>query len=128
MESNIIYNYEDLKRLILEKTKENSYFLIYDDIFFEKIKRKQVITRDVYSIAKQLLQPLSVMRYFIFKVKDNYTPKEIYDFIDLLRQEVCILLTIFNPKSKEVFILNICDDDDYVIEERIMNLLGMEEN
>lgn len=128
MESNIIYNYEDLKQLILNHTKENSYFLIYDDIFFEKIKKKQVITRDVYAIAKGLLQPLSVMKYYKFKVKDNYTTKEIYDFIDLLRQEVCILLTIFNPKSKEVFILNICDDDDYVIEEHIMNLLRMEEN
>ena len=128
MESNIIYNYEDLKSLILDKTKVNSYFLIYDDIFFEKIKKKQVITRNVYSIAKQLLQPLSVMKYYIFRVKDNYSTKEMYDFIDLLRQEVCILLTIFNPKSKEVFILNICDNDDYVIEEYIMNLLELEEN
>lgn len=128
MESNIIYNYEDLKSLILTYAKEHSYYLIYDDIFFEKIIQKQVITRDVYSIAKKLLQPLSVMRYFKFNVKDDYTTKEMYDFINLLRQEVCILLTIFNPKSKEVFILNICDDDDYVIEEHIMNLLGLEEN
>ena len=128
MESNIIYNYEDLKKLILDYTKENSYFLIYDDIFFEKVKKRQIITREVYSIAKGLLQPLSVMKYYKFKVIYNYTTKEIYDFIDILRQQVCILLTIFNPKSKEVFILNISDDDDNAIEKHIINLLEMDEN
>ena len=87
MQNNIIYNYEELKRLIIEHTKENSYFLIYDDLYFEKIERNQVITREVYSVAKPILKPLSVMKYIKFKVKQNYTTKEVYELLDKIRKK-----------------------------------------
>lgn len=126
MQNNIIYNYEELKRLIIEHTKENSYFLIYDDLYFEKIERNQVITREVYSVAKQILKPLSVMKYIKFKISENYSTKEVYDFVDKIRKLTCIILTIFNKKSKEILLLYINNKNSNLLEQYIKKIVEME--
>lgn len=126
MESNIIYNYEDLRELIISHTKEGAYFLIYDDLYFEKIRRKQIITREVYSVAKQLLQPLSVVKYIKLKVKEDYTTKEIYDFLDKIRKDAGILLTVFNPKTKEILFIYINYENSSILEQYISKIAEME--
>jgi len=126
MQNSIIYNYEELKRLIIDHTKENSYFLIYDDLYFEKIERNQVITREVYSVAKQILKPLSVMKYIKFKVKQNYTTKEVYEFLDKIRKKNCIILTIFNPNKKEILFLYIDNENSNLLEQYIKKIVEME--
>ncbi|MCI8548116.1 MAG: hypothetical protein HFJ38_04420 [Bacilli bacterium] len=126
MESNIIYNYQDLRKLIISHTKENAYFLIYDDLYFEKIKKRQVITREVYSIAKQILQPLSVVKYIKLNVKEDYTTKEVYEFLEQIRKETNILLTIFNPKAKEILFIYISNENSSILEQYISKIAEME--
>lgn len=126
MESNIIYNYEDLKTLIISHSKEGAYFLIYDDLYFEKIKRKQIITREVYSVAKQLLQPLSVIKYIKLNIQENHTTQEIYDFLDKIRKDAGIVLTIFNPKTKEILFIYINNDSTSILEQYISKIAEME--
>lgn len=126
MQNNIIYNYEELKRLIIEHTKENSYFLIYDDLYFERIERNQVITREVYSVAKQILKPLSVMKFIKFKISENYSTKEVYDFVDKIRKKTCIILTIFNKKSKEILFIYINNENSNLLEQYIKKIVEME--
>lgn len=126
MESNIIYNYEDLKRLIISHTREGAYFLIYDDLYFERVRRKQVITREVYSVAKQLLQPLSVVKYIKSNVKEDYTTKEIYEILEKIRKDANILLTIFNSKTKEILFIYINNENSSILEQNISKIVGME--
>ncbi len=126
MQSNIIYNFEDLRALLIEKSTPAAYFLILDDIYFEKFRKNTVISREVYNAAKKIVKPFSIIKYAIFHIKDKYSTQQIYDFINLLRKDTTILLTIFNPKSKEIFILFISNKDDSLLEHSINSFLEME--
>lgn len=126
IESNIIYKFEDFRTLVSEKAKEGAYYLLYDDIYFEQIDKNTMITREVFTVAGRYTRSFNVVKYMNFKVKDNYTTKELLDFIELLRTHTKILLTIFNPKKKDCFLLFISTKDDLKLEEDIKNLLEME--
>ncbi len=127
IESNIIYNFEDFKTLVSSKAKEGSYYLLYDDLYFEKIDKNTMITREAYTVAGRYTKSFNIIKYINFKVKDDYTTKEISEFIEILRKHTTILLTIFNPKKKDCFFMFISNRNDEQIEKQIENLLGMEE-
>lgn len=126
IESNIIYNFEDFRTLVSEKAKEGAYYLLYDDIYFEQIDKNTMITREVFTVAGRYTKSFNIVKYVNFKLKDNYTTKELSEFIDLLRKHTKILLTIFNPKKKDCFLLFISTKDDSKLEKDIKNLLEME--
>lgn len=126
IESNIIYNFEDFRTLISEKAKEGTYYLLYDDIYFEQIDKNTMITREVFTIAGRYTKSFNIIKYINFKVKDNYTTREMAEFIELLRKHTKILLTIFNPKKKDCFLLFISTKDDSKLQKDIKNFLEME--
>lgn len=126
IESNVIYNFEDFRTIISSKSKIDSYYLIYDDFYFEQIDKNTNLTRDTFTITGRFAKSFNIIKYMIFKVKDNYSTKEIYDFIELSRQHTKILLTIYNLKKKECFLLFISNKDDSKLEKEIINLLEME--
>lgn len=126
IESNVIYNFEDFRTIISSKSKIDSYYLIYDDFYFEQIDKNTNLTRDTFTITGRFAKSFNIIKYMIFKVKDNYSTKEIYDFIELSRQHTKILLTIYNQKKKECFLLFISNKDDSKLEKEIINLLEME--
>ena len=127
IESNIIYNFEDFRTLVSSKAKEGSYYLLYDDLYFEKIDKNTMITREAYTVAGRYTKSFNIIKYISFKVKDDYTTKEIAEFIELLRKHTTILLTIFYPKKKDCFLLFISNKEDSQLEREIKNLLEMEE-
>lgn len=126
IESNIIYNFEDFRTLISEKAIEGTYYLLYDDIYFEQIDKNTMITREVFTVAGRYTKSFNIIKYINFKVKDNYTTREMAEFIELLRKHTKILLTIFNPKKKDCFLLFISTKDDSKLQKDIKNFLEME--
>ena len=127
IQSNIIYNFDEIRSLLIQKTKPDSYYLLYDDIYFEKIEKNTVISRDVYNISKNVLQNFNIIKYITFNIKNDYSTKQIYEFVQILRQTTKIILTIFNQKSKEVFILFVSNKDDSVLENHIKNFIELEQ-
>lgn len=128
IENNIIYNFEDFRTLITSKAKEGAYYLLYDDIYFEKIERNTMITREVYSVANRYTKSFNIIKYMNFKIKNDYKFKELAAFFELLRQYNKILVIIYNPKNKECFILFISNKDDSKIIEEIERFLEIDKN
>lgn len=112
---------------MLEKTKVGSYFLILDDVYFEEIEKETMITREVFTCAKEVARPINIPKYIIFNVKEKYTIKEIYDFIVDLRKDTRMLVAIYNPKIKEIFLLFIGGKSDYKLEKKINDFIELEE-
>lgn len=127
IQSNIIYNFEDLRTLLSNKVQRGAYYLLSDDLYFEEIHKNTVITREVFSIAKQVASPLNVIKYIVFNVADKYTTKQIYDLIQILRKDTTIIVSIFNPKIKEVLIMFVSNKDDSLLRQHIKKFLEMEE-
>lgn len=126
IQSNIIYNFEDLRALLSDKTKRESYYLIYDDIYFEQIDKDTVISRDVYTLARRILKPFSILKYITFNINSNASTEEIYQLIDILRKDTTIIVTIFNPTDNEVFLLFISNKDDSLLEQHIKTFINRE--
>ena len=126
IESNILYNFEDLRALILTKARIGTYYLLFDDIYFEKVQKNGLITREVFTLAKQIVKPLNIIKYITFKTKEKYSTKEIYDLVELLRKTTDIITTIFNPKTKEVVIIFIANKDDSILEKHIKTFIELE--
>lgn len=127
IESNVIYNFEDFRALVSEKAKEGVYYLLYDDLYFEQIDKNTMITREIFTVVGRYTKSFNIIKYVDFKLKDNYTTKELAEFIELLREHTKILLTIYNPKKKDCFLLFISNKDDSKLESKIRNLLEMEQ-
>ena len=127
IETNILYNFEDLRTLILTKAKVGTYYLLFDDIYFEQIQKNGLITRDIFTLAKQIVEPLNIIKYITFKTKEKNSTKEIYDLVELLRKTTDIITTIFNQKTKEVVIIFIANKDDSILEKHIKTFLELEE-
>ena len=126
IESNIIYNFEDFRALISEKAKEGAYYLLYDDIYFEQIDKNTMITREVFTVAGRYTKSFNIVKYVNFKLKDDYTTKELSEFVEMLRKYNKILAIIYNPKKKDCFLIYISNKDDSKLENEINNLLEME--
>lgn len=119
IEINIIYSYEDLKHLLLSQDLENSYCLLGDDIYFEKMNSETVITREVLLESKKSLKQLNVMKYIKFKTKNNCSVKEVYWLINELRKKVKVITSIFNPINCECLIIIVSNNNDSIIEKQI---------
>ena len=119
IEINIIYSYEDLRHLLLSQDSENSYYLLGDDIYFEKMNSETVITREVLLESKKSLKQLNVMKYIKFKTKNNCSVKEVYWLINELRKKVKVITSIFNPINCECLIIIVSNNNDSIIEKQI---------
>ena len=119
IEINIIYSYEDLKHLLLSQDSENSYYLLGDDIYFEKMNSETIITREVLLESKKSLKQLNVMKYIKFKTKNNCSVKEVYWLINELRKKVKVITSIFNPINCECLIIIVSNNNDSIIEKQI---------
>lgn len=126
IESNIIYNFDDLRTILIEKTKVGAYYLLSDDIYFEEINKNTVITRDVIIEAKKLARAFTVMKHICFSIKDNYSTQQIYELLQILRETTHIIVTIFNPKDKECNLLFISNKDDSILEKHIKDFMELE--
>ena len=126
IQTNIIYNFEDLQNLLLDKTQNGSFYLLFDDIYFEEIEKDTVINRDVYTLARRISKPFNIIKYITFNVKEIYSTKQIYELIDILRKDTTIIVTIFNPDKKEVFLLFISNKDDSRLEHHIKTFIELE--
>ena len=125
--ANIINDNNELHEILVSKAKENTYYLMYDDIFFEKIKKKENISREFYTISRRITNSKNLIKHISFKLKDNYTIKEIYELVELLRRKTIILLTLFNEKENECNLLFISNENDLEIEHYINDFIEIEE-
>lgn len=119
IEINIIYSYEDLRHLLLSQDPKNSYYLLGDDIYFEKMNSETIITREVLLESKKSLKQLNVMKYMKFKTKNNCSVKEVYWLINELRKKVKVITSIFNPINCECLIIIVSNNNDSIIEKQI---------
>lgn len=126
IESDIIYNFEDFRILVSEKAKEGAYYLLYDDFYFEQIEKNMAIIREAYTVAVRYTKSINILKYINFKIKNNFTMKELFKFVKSLNKYTKILLTIYNPKNKECFLLFISNKDDLLLEKEINKLIEME--
>lgn len=110
----------------MEKTKLGAYYLIFDDIYFEQIEKDTVISRDVYTVARRILKPFNIIKYLSFNLNEKYSTKQIYDLIQILRKDTTIIVTIFDPKAKEIFLLFVSNKDDSLLEHHIKTFLELE--
>ena len=123
----IINDNNEIHDILVSKAKENTYYLMYDDIFFEKIKKKENISREFYTISRRITNSKNLIKHISFKLKDNYTIKEIYELVELLRRKTIILLTLFSEKENECNLLFISNENDLEIEHYINDFIEIEE-
>lgn len=126
IELNIIYNFEDLRALLLDNTKAGAFYLLLDDIYFEEITKNTMLTREVFTTAKQVVKPLNIIKSLTFKVRKKYPVNEIYEIVDILRKNTNIIVTIYNPKTREIVLLFISNKDDSLLENHIKKLFAIE--
>ena len=126
IESDLIFNLQDFRTLITSKAKVGTYYRLYDEFYFEEIDKPKMITREVFAVANRYMKSFNVLKYLIFKFEDDYRFKEIAAFFDLLKENNIILLTVYNPKNKECFIIYISNKDDKKLIDKIENFLEME--
>ena len=125
--ANIINDNKEIHEILVSKAKENTYYLMYDDIFFEKIKKKENISREFYTISRRITNSKNRIKHISFTLKDDYTIKEIYELVELLRRKTIILLTLFNEKINECDLLFISNENDLEVEHYINDFLEIEE-
>ena len=123
----IINDNNEIHDILVSKPKENTYYLMYDDIFFEKIKKKENISREFYTISRRITNSKNCIKHISFKLKDYYTIKEIYELVELLRRKTIILLTLFDEKINECDLLFISNENDLEVEHYINDFLEIEE-
>lgn len=126
IKANIIYDNKEIQEILENKAKEGTLYLIYDDIFFEEIKKDENISREFYLASRKITNSTNIIKYISFNLKDNYTNKEIYELVKLLRRKTIILLTLFNTKEKECNLLFISNEFDLELEHYINNVLEIE--
>ena len=123
----VINDNNEIHDILVSKAKENTYYLMYDDIFFEKIKKKENISREFYTISRRITNSKNRIKHISFKLKDYYTIKEIYELVELLRRKTIILLTLFDEKINECDLLFISNENDLEIEHYINDFIEIEE-
>ena len=125
MKSNIIYNFEDFRALVSDKAKAGAYYLLYDDLYFEQIDKNMLITREVFTVIGRYTKLFNVIKYIEFILNDNYTTRELAEFIELLRIYTKIILKIYNLKEKECFLLFVSNKEDTKLENEIKKFIEM---
>lgn len=125
--ANIIYSNREIQEILRNKVKKDTLYLIYDDIFFEEINKNENISREFYLVSRRITNSINVIKHISFKLKDDYTSKEIYELVELLRRRTTILLTLFNTEEKECDLLFISNEYDLELEHYINNILEIED-
>ena len=67
--ANIINDNKEIHEILVSKAKENTYYLMYDDIFFEKIKKKENIRRQLYTISRRITNCKNRIKHISSKLK-----------------------------------------------------------
>ena len=101
--------------------------MLGDDLFFEEINKHTVLTRDVIIEAKKLSRGFAIIKHICFRIKEDYSTKQIFDLIQVLRQTNNIIITIFNPIEKECNLLFISNKDDGILENHIKEFIELED-
>lgn len=123
----IIYSNREIHEILANKAKEDIYYLMFDDIFFEKIKKSENISREFYTNSRSITNSTDVIKHISFKLKDMVTIKEIYDLVERLRRKTTILLTLFNTEENECNLLFISNEYDLELEHYINDFIEIEE-
>lgn len=123
----IIYSNREIHEILANKAKEGIYYLMFDDIFFEKINKKENISREFYTNSRRITNSINVIKHISFKLKDVVTTKEIYDLVERLRKNTSILLTLFNTEENECNLLFISNEYDLELEHYINDFIEIEE-
>lgn len=127
VQADIIYSNKKIHEILENKAKEGTYYIIYDDIFFEKIRKKENISRKFYTDIREIINSKNVIKYISFSLKKEITTEEIYSLVSLLRKNTIILLTLFNPIENECDLLFISNEYDLEVEHYINNFIEIEE-
>ena len=122
----IIFSFEDLKNIIFENTQIGTSYLLLNESYFEDIERQEKAVRDIFIEISKVIEPMNVVKQVSFTTKDKYTTKQIYDFVQILRQTSNILVTLFNKKNGVCNILFISNKDDYLLTQYIKEFLDLE--
>ena len=123
----IIYSNREIHEILANKANEDIYYLMFDDIFFEKIKKSENISREFYTNSRSITNSTDVIKHISFKLKDMVTIKEIYDLVERLRRKTTILLTLFNTEENECNLLFISNEYDLELEHYINDFIEIEE-
>ena len=126
IESKIIDKFDDLKNILIDKTKVGVFYLLLNDNYFKKITKNTMITREVFTFAKEIIKPFYVIKCITFKVKKKLSIEEVYEIIEILRKNTKILVTIYNSKIKEILILFIGKKEEFLLEKYIRGLFEVE--
>lgn len=126
IQAKIIYSNREIHKILENKAKSGAYYLMYDDMFFEEIGRKQNISRYFYQNAKDIVRSIDITKHISFEYKGNYTTKDMFDLLEILRKYATILLIIFNPNKKECDLLFVGNENDFEIEGYINDFIELE--
>lgn len=100
-----------------------AYYLLYNEWHFNNITKNAMLTREVYTVANEIVNASNIIKYISLNMKSTYTLTEMLEFVALLSQYNKILLTIYNPKKKDCFLLFISSKNDLIMETKIKDFL-----
>lgn len=127
VQAKIIYSNREIHEILENKAKTGTYYLMFDDIFFEEIERKQNISREFYLESKKVIRSVDIIKHISFSFKEDYTTKDMFELLEILRKFTMILLIIFNPNKKECDLLFVSNNNDFQIERYINHFVELEE-
>lgn len=122
----IIFSFDDLKSIISDNTQVGTSYLLLDEPYFEDVERQVKAVRDIFIEITKVIQPMNIVKHISFKTKDKYNTKQIYELVQILRQNTNILVTLFNAETKVCNILFISNKEDYLIKQHIREFLDLE--
>lgn len=122
----IIFNFDDLKNIISDNTQIGTSYLLLDEPFFEDVERQVKAVRDIFIEISKAIEPMNIVKHISFKTKDKYTTKQIYELVQILRQNANILVTLFNEETRICNILFISNKQDYLLKQYIREFLDLE--
>lgn len=122
----IIFSFDDLKSIISDNIQVGTSYLLLDEPYFEDVERQVKAVRDIFIEITKVIQPMNIVKHISFKTKDKYNTKQIYELVQILRQNTNILVTLFNAETKVCNILFISNKEDYLIKQHIREFLDLE--
>lgn len=122
----IIFNFDELKSIISDNTQIGTSYLLLDEPFFEDVERQVKAVRDIFIEISKAIEPMNIVKHISFKTKDKYTTKQIYDLVQILKQNTNILVTLFNAETRICNILFISNKEDYLLKKYIREFLDLE--
>lgn len=123
--NDIIYNFDELKIILSDKLQDGVQYLLIDDFFFEKLNKKAIINREIYTLARRILEPLDILKYVTFTTECG--TKEIYHLIQELNKSIKVIVAILNEEEKECTLIFVEINKDSFIEQQINNFIEQED-